>query len=521
MLLPRFVCCLIFAVCCTSIAMSQEPKDLDLVLAHGRVMDPESGLDAVRHVGIKAGKIVAISEKPLQGNKVVDVTGKVIAPGCIDLHSHSQELPGARMQACDGVTTQLELEAGMLPVADYYSARIKEGRPINFGCSASWASARVAVMQNVKPKATWDFLEYALTLKDWTHRLATREQEDQIMAMVEEGLKEGGIGIGILGAYAPEYGKKENYRLHQLAARYGVPTFTHVRWTGMIEPKSSFESYQEVIAMSAATGAHVHICHFNSSSGRDIEACARLVADAQKRGVKISTEAYPYGAGSTSISAAFFRNPDWPKRFGLNYSDMVYLKTGERLTKERLAELQEKDPGALILLHFLTPDKRAGDQELLDRSVLFPNGAIASDSMPWQVGGKNLHGDVWPMPENAIAHPRSAGCFSKVLGRYTRERKVLPLMDAIRRCSFRPAQILEESVPQMKNKGRIKVGADADIIVFDPEKLIDRATFEKPAQTSVGMRLVIVNGTVVVQDGELIRTAMPGRPVRRDVVVAK
>ena len=317
-----------------------------------------------------------------------------------------------------------------------------------------------------------------------------------------------------MAGYAPEFGKKENFRIHQLAAKYRVPVFTHVRFTSVIEPRSSFEAYQEVISLAASTGAHVHICHFNSSRTVILN-FAPPIADAQKRGLKITTEAYPYGAGSTGINASFFRNPNWTKRFGLDYGDMVYLKTGERLTRERMLELQEKDPSGLIILHFLDPEKRPGDQALLDRSVLFPGGAIASDAMPWQVDGKTLYGDVWPLPEKAIAHPRTAGCFSRVLGRYVRERKVLSLMEAVRRCSLIPAQILEESTPQMKNKGRIKVGADADIIVFDADKIIDRATYAKPAQTSAGFRLVLVNGVAVVRDGELVRTAMPGRPIRR------
>ena len=497
--------------------LSQQPVP-DLVLAHGRVIDPESGLDAVRHVAIANGKIVAISQNPLQGKEIIDVRGLVVAPGCIDLHSHSQELPGARMQACDGVTTHLELEAGAMPITAHYDRLAKEGRPINYGASVSWAVARIAAIHKLKPEGSRDFLEKGFLLNDWTEKLATQAQEDQIIDLIEQGLKEGGLGIGLLAGYSPEFGKKENFRIHQLAARYKVPVFTHVRFTSDIEPRSSFEAYQEVIAMSSSTGAHVHICHFNSSSNRDIEYCARLIADAQKRGVRITTEAYPYGAGSTGINAAFFRNPNWPKRFHLDYGDMVYLKTGERLTKERMLELQEKDPSGLIILHFLDPEKRPGDQALLDRSVLFPGGAIASDAMPWQVDGKTLHGDVWPLPEKAIAHPRTAGCFSRVLGRWARDRKALTLMDAIRRCSLIPAQILEESVPLMKNKGRIKVGADADIIVFDADKIIDRATFTKPAQTSAAFHLVLVNGTAVVRNGELIPTAMPGRPIRRKMV---
>ena len=268
--------------------------------------------------------------------------------------------------------------------------------------------------------------------------------------------------------------------------------------------------------MAASTGAHVHICHFNSTSLRDIEVCARLIADAQKRGLKISTEAYPYGTGWTGINAAFLKRPDWQKHMGMTYSDLVYLKTGERLTKERMEELQKTDPGGSILLQFLDP-ARPADQALLDRSVLFPGGAIASDGGDWEVDGKTVTGDVWPLPDKAVAHPRAAGTFCRILGPYVRDRKVLTLSEAIRRCSLIPAQLLEKSVPAMKNKGRVKVGADADLIVFDAAKITDRATFDTPLRTSAGMRHVIVAGVFVIRDGELVRQAKPGRGIRRAV----
>jgi N-acyl-D-glutamate deacylase len=499
----------------TSAHARDAPEAFDLVLLHGRVIDPESGLDAVRHVGIRGGKIAAISATPLQGQTTLDVRGLVVAPGFIDLHAHGQELPAARMQACDGVTTHLELEAGVLPVRAYYERRARGGRPINYGASSGWAFARVAVLEGMEPQAHLKFIAKAFALPTWTRQPADEEQTAAILARVEQGLKEGALGIGVLAGYAPGFGHKEHYALQKLAARHGVPTFIHVRFMGLVEPDSSFAAYQEVVALSAATGAHVHICHFNSTSLRDIDSCARLIADAQKRGVPITTEAYPYGTGWTGINAAFLNRPDWRRHMGMDYGDLVYLKTGERLTRERMEELKKADPGGSILLRFLDPDGKPGDQALLDRSVLFPGGAIASDGGDWERDGEVLTGDVWPLPPGAVSHPRSAGTFCRVVGRYVRERKALTLTEAIRRCTLIPAQILESSVPQMKHKGRLKVGADADIVVFDPETVADRSTYERPAQTSAGVRHVLVNGTPVLRDGELIRTAMPGRPIRR------
>lgn len=498
-------------------AAQEAGEPFDVVLANGRVLDPESGLDGVRHVGIRGDKVALLSTKPLKGKVVVDARSLVVAPGFIDLHAHGQQLPAARMQAFDGVTTHLELESGILPVRAFYAQRAKEGRPINYGASSGWAHARVAVLQGLEPDGSLRFMLKAFGLKEWTQRPATEEQARQILARVEQGLREGAIGIGMLAGYAPGFGHKENYQVHKLAARYGVPTFIHVRYMGMIEPESSFAAYQEVVAMAAASGAHVHVCHFNSTSLRDIDLCARLVADAQKRGLKVTTEAYPYGTGWTGINAAFLRRPDWQKHMGMDYSDLTYLKTGETLTRERVEELRKTDPGGSILLRFLDPEGKPDDQALLDRSVLFPGGAIASDGGDWEVDGKAVTGDVWPLPAKAVAHPRAAGTFCRIVGRYVRDRKALTLMDAVRRCSLIPAQILEASVPQMRTKGRIKPGADADLVVFDPNTVADRATFKQPLQTSAGMRHVIVNGTFVIRDGELVRTAAPGRPIRRTV----
>ncbi|MGH8239982.1 MAG: amidohydrolase family protein, partial [Steroidobacteraceae bacterium] len=145
----------------------------------------------------------------------------------------------------------------------------------------------------------------------------------------------------------------------------------------------------------------------------------------------------------------------------------------------------------------------------------YPGGAIASDGTPWTHEGRRLEGDVWPLPATAYAHPRSAGTFSRFLRIYARERNTLTFMEAIEKASLIPARILEDSVPQMKNKGRIRVGADADIIVFDPKTVADRATFEKPAATSIGMLHVVVNGTPVIANRNLIRKALPGKAIRK------
>ncbi len=503
----------LFAGAATS---AQGTEVFDLVVQNGRVIDPESQLDAVRDVGIRDGKIAAISGQRLRGKRSIDAKGLVVAPGFIDLHSHAHQLPGTRMQAFDGVTTSLELEGGVLPVSRFYEQAQQEGRPINFGASTSWAAARYAVFNSISASEVPVHLNEMFKKDNWVNSLADARQREQIVGMVEEGIREGSVGVGLLLAYAPGSGNKEYYAVNKLAASRKVPTFTHVRSASVIEPRSAFEAYEEVVATAVATGAQMHICHLNSTSGRDIELAKDVISAAQQRGLPISVEAYPYPAASTMIGSAFFRGADWQQRLGgVRYED--FLLSGESLTEARFKELQQNKPETIIVFNYLRPDINPKDDAYLDLSVLYPGGAIASDAGWWTVDGKPVEGDVWPVPKNAFSHPRSAGTFSRVLRVYVRESGKLTLMQAIEKASLIPARILERSVPQMKEKGRIRQGADADLIVFDADTVGDRATFVMPAQPSVGMRYVIVNGTPVISKGELVRAARPGKAIRREV----
>jgi hypothetical protein len=264
------------------------------------------------------------------------------------------------------------------------------------------------------------------------------------------------------------------------------------------------------------TGAHMHICHLNSTATKRIPQMLEAVEKAVALGLNVTFEGYPYGAGSTSLSAPFLA-PSQLANCGLKPSSIVYFKTGKPIASvEELIMLRKQDPGGKVLVYFFD-ETDPKDKKLIDMVLLHPDAAVASDSMLWEIEGKVLTADVWPLPATAVAHPRSAGTFCRILGRYVREEKKMSLMDAIRKCSLRPAQILEESVPQMKNKGRLKVGADADVIVFDPNTVIDKATYLEPRQTSVGMRYVIVNGALLIRDSALLLKAFPGQPVRRPV----
>ena len=488
-------------------------EQYELVLRNGRVMDPETGRDELCSVGINSGKIAAIeTTTQLTSREVLDVGGLVIAPGFIDLHMHGQSIPSMRLQAFDGVTTALELEAGNLPVGLAYEVSAREGRPLNYGFSASWALARMHLLDGVQPDGTFHPLLNHIGSPSWS-RLIPSKQSSRVVALVERELQNGALGIGLLLGYGPQSNHEEFYRLAGLAAHYGVPTFTHVRYGNFLEPGSSYEGIAEVIAAAVTTGAHMHVCHVNSTSLRHMRQVLDGIRRAQQQGLQITAEMYPYGAGSTVIGAAFAA-PELLPRLGIEPHDIFHIPTRHRFANaEELAQARQKSPSDLGIFHFLD-DEKPEDLDLLEEALRFPNVAIATDAMPYTLNGAFLEGDIWPLPENAQAHPRSCGSYARVLGRYVRENHVLSLMEGLRRVTLVPAQILETVTPQMKQKGRVQVGTDADLVVFDPETILDRATYEHPTLTSVGMQHVLVNGQFVIKQHMLVREALPGKPVR-------
>ncbi len=513
--MKHFLASLIVSTICSAAAA----QTYDIVIQNGRVIDPETGLDAIRNVGIVGDEITAISEIPLEGEVVFDATDHVVAPGFIDLHAHGQNIGDYRMMAVQGVTTALELESGVLPIGAWYDDQATKNLPINYGASAAWTFGRIAAFLGEGPEATAQYFQDAQSRDDWKTEIATGPLKDKILSLVEQGLNEGALGIGINAGYAPGYGQKEYFDLAKLAADYGVATFTHVRYASNIEPQGSFEAIKELIANAALTGAHMHICHINSTSLSDIHATLDLVERAQEQGINITVEAYPYGAANTVVGAAMFSGEDWRER--MNSTSQNFQLGADRMTEEELAEYQADAPGTFITWHFLDesdPEALA----ILDASVTHPSVMIASDAVFWSYFDEsgmilNYDGDEWPLPDKVFSHPRSSGANAKILRSYVRERGLLTLNEAIRKMSLMPAQTLEGFVPQMQRKGRLQVGMDADIVVFDPDTVADRATFDDANQTAVGIQTVIVNGQLVVRDSELILDAGPGRAIRRPV----
>jgi len=441
----------------------------DVVILNGRVLDPESNLDAVRSVGITGRTIAAVSTERLTGRTTLDASGAIVVPGFIDLHAHGQAAEVYKLRASDGVTTALELEVGTADIDAWYRQR-ESRQVINFGVSVGHIPVRMAVLRD-----SGAFLPTGAG----AHQAASTGEIAEIVRRIEQGLDRGAVSIGAGFVYTPAASRDELLAVFGVAGRRRAPVHVHTR--------RGLPGVEEAIGLASETKAPLHIVHVNSTSVGATREVLAAIDRAREQGMDVTTEAYPYTAGMTEIQSANL--DEYVGAPAERLARLEWPSTGERLTRESFEKYRKI--GGPVVLHTNT-------EEMVKAAVTSPLTMIASDA-------------YW---ENGIGHPRTTGTYSKVLGRYVRGQQALTLMDAIRKMTLMPARRLEARVPAMKTKGRLRTGADADIAVIDPATVIDRSTYREPALAPIGIRHVLVNGVAVVANGRAVDGVTPGQPVR-------
>ena len=494
-------------------ADSSMPLDteFDLVILNGRVMDPETNFDAIRNVGVKDGIIGLITEGEISGKQVIDASGHVVAPGFIDYHSHSQDPFGFKLYARDGVTTPMDLEVGAYPVNDFYDRWENLGALLNYGTNVSHVFVRVATLDGVDPGGSAFYTgALGIAMKDGAEfktKIYDPVDEPKIMAAVEEGLKQGGLGVAYPIGYYTIAGSKEVMSIAGLAAKYGVPITSHVRYLAQIPP-SGYLGIEEMLTVAQVNNVPLLLHHIPSNCLGLTGPCLDLIEAAQKRGINVIGEFYPYTFAGTYVDADYLK-PGYQERLGIEASDIVVTATGEKLTDEKFDELRVKAPGTDLLMYTMK-------DEYVEDAMKRPGIIVGSDGMPW-VMEDGYGGPYETEYGKGKGHPRGAGTHAKIL-RMVREEQTISLMEAIGKMTYLPAKFLGPMVPQMTTRGRIQENMTADITIFNPETVTDNSSFEDGKNTlpSSGIPYVIVNGTLVVKDSE-ITDARPGLAIRNEI----
>jgi len=491
-----------------ALALPAIGADYDIVINNGRVMDPETNFDDIRNVGIKDGRIAVITKDKIEGNETIDATRLVVAPGFIDGHQHCIEPYAYRLMLRDGRTTIMDLEVGAYgpKIGEFYKQR--EGNsPINFGVSVAHEFARAAVLDGF---TDWRYFYTPDALRSrvkqgWSGTRPTLEQGNQILAAMDEGLRQGGLGIGsTVGYMRAGVSSREIFELQRLAGRYGRYINMHFRLTPGDDVQEVM-GIQEMLANAAALGSPAIAAHFNNPGYNLVH---ELLVRMREKGYNVWGEIYPYHAGSTALNAVFLEPEVWVKALGNKYEETLQdVATGEFYTQESREEMLKKEPTRPVIV-FKCPE------EWVPNWVKMKGVAIGSDGMPLVPDD----GLAWDTPYDKLpnTHPRFSGSFAKVL-RLARENDI-PLMQAVSMTSYNYAKPLGDmGLKAMQKRGRIQAGMVADITIFDPQTVTDNATFAKGTLPSSGIPHVIVNGIIVMKDSEPIKRFDAGRPIRFEV----
>ncbi|MEL0153159.1 MAG: amidohydrolase family protein [Halieaceae bacterium] len=459
----------------------------DTVIIGGRVMDPETLTDRIANVGILNGQIARITDDAITGKRAIDANGLVVAPGFIDIHSHTPTRLGEHLSVLDGITTQLDLEAGAYPPTSY-GYQYRGGAQLHYGSSVGHFAIRGLVMEGSSQSYFFDETGFITLGGDMWRKQATPAQVEEMRKHLRNGLELGGLGIGVLLDYMTEaVSESELSMIFATAAEYDKPVYVHVR-RGMPGDPTGLD---EVIALAEAHGVATMICHITHSAMGGIDEWLAKIDAANARGAQITTETLSYLAGGTSIAADVFVNRDWRAIFDIDYEDVQWVPTGEWLDEERFLRYQRDYPTSSINHHYVK-------EQWLLKALAWPGMMVSTDALP-------------AFDIEVKTNPNIAGTYAHFLGRYVRELAVMSLIEGLRRITLLPAQWLALASDDFSRKGRIQVGADADIVIFDADEIAPRAEYGDPYKTSLGIHHVLVGGRRVVTHGEQVEGRYPGK----------
>lgn len=495
----------------------------DVVINRGRVIDPETGLDAVRNVGITGDKIAVVTEDAIEGAETIDATGHVVAPGFIDMHQHNSGVPfGERLALRDGVTTPLELEAGVYPVDEWY-ARLEGKCRSNYGASVGTIPVRENIFNpDFKTLYAGDFLYDALAggkshfTMQWSKSHATGDQLKQFEAMLDDGLTKGAIGVGHpVGYMVNGCSQQETMIAQKLAGKYGQSTYVHARFSSQMPPTSGLLAFFEMMAPQEVYGGGIVLQHLHAQALRDTMTALEFIDRSREQGNQIIAEIYPYNYGASIVGADYLVPDNYGPNMDREYKDIIEISDMTPLTKDRYDELVKTAPQTSIMFYNATEqDTRKG--------LAHPSVVLGSDAFAYTIRDSGEIALDWDVPFDSVnGHPRGAGTHAKLLS-WVRDKTIdisLPL--AVSKMTYMIADYLEANgVPQMADKGRVQVGKDADITIFDPATVQDNATMQDGGLPSTGIPYVLVNGTIVVRDSETVDGVFPGKPIHGSATVA-